>query len=146
MKSIRLISRAVIYPIMNFWFSISAQLCCKIQLLSLWVHLNAIPTFVIVVNLSWHSTFQDTNTNPASSRIIKETWRYMPSFLIPNWWMWHCVLKKMTRSWFIDDFQDEIFHESPMIFHDEYLIWSIRNSFMFLYISWLGCIHPSILY
>ena len=64
-KSIGLRFRPSIYPIIYVFLSISAQLFCKVKLLSFWVHLNVIPTFVIIKNLSWPPIFQDIITNHA---------------------------------------------------------------------------------
>ena len=66
MKRIWLISRSGIYPIIHVCLSISYQLCCKINILSFWVHSNAIPTCVIIMNLSWPPIFTYIITNHAS--------------------------------------------------------------------------------
>ena len=98
MKSILLRFRAGIYPIMHFFFSISAQICCKIKLVYFWVHLNTRSNCVIFENLSWYSLFQDTTNNHASGCIlvfgnfpksyfigaVKESWRYTISYLLPS--------------------------------------------------------------
>ena len=104
-KNIWLRSRADLYLIMNFCLSISAQLFCKIKLLSFWVHLNVIPTCVIIKNLSWPPILQYIITNHASGWIVvfsnflkldfigptKESWRYMLLPLTQSELMWHCV-------------------------------------------------------
>ena len=114
---------------------------------------------IIVDHLSWTSVFQDTTTNHASGHIVvfrnsskpgfigpfKESWRYMLSSLLPSEWTWHCVYPIWQCSGFSIIFQDGIFHESPMIFQDEYLIGLIINSFPIPYPSWLVFIHPSLL-
>ena len=105
MKRIWLIFRSGIYPIVHICLSILSQLCCKIKLFSFWVHLNAIPTCVIITNLSWYPIFQDIITRHAYVRIvvfihflnpdfvgpIKESWRNMLLYLFPGEWVWHCV-------------------------------------------------------
>ena len=97
--------RSGIYTIMHVCLSISNNLCCKIKIVSLWVHLNAIPPCVIVKNLSWPPIFQDFITNRASGCIlvfshlfkpyyiikIKELWTYMLFYFLPSEWMRHCV-------------------------------------------------------
>ena len=95
LKRIILIFRSGLYPIMHVCLSILAQLCCKIKLSSFWVHLNTIPTCVIIVNLSWPSMFQYTTTYHASGLIVvhvkpdfidtaTELWRYMVLSLLPS--------------------------------------------------------------
>ena len=69
-KSIGLRFSPSIYPIIYVFLSISAQLFCKVKLLSFWVHLNVIPTFVIITNLSWPPILQDIITSHASGRIV----------------------------------------------------------------------------
>ena len=105
MKRIWLIFRVGIYPIMHVCLSIPAQLCCKIKILSFWVHLNAIPTCEIITNLSWPPILQDIINNHASVRIVlfryflkpyfietmKESWRYMLLALLQSEKMWNCV-------------------------------------------------------
>ena len=44
--------------IIHITLSISDQLCCKIKLFYFWVHLDVIPTCVIVTNLYWPPIFQ----------------------------------------------------------------------------------------
>ena len=131
----------------------------KIKFVSLWVHINARPNCVIVDNLYWTYIFQDTTTNHASGHIVvfrnfpkpgfiglvKESWMYMLSPLLPSEWMLHCVYPVWPCSGFSLIFQDEIFHEYPMIFQDKYLIGLIRNPFPIPYLSRLVFIHPSLL-
>ena len=105
MKRIILIFRAGLHPIMNISLSISAQLFCKIFFLSFWVHLNTIPTCVIITNLSRPPIFQYIITNHASGHILlfsnflrpdfigttKESWRHIIISLLPSEWILHCV-------------------------------------------------------
>ena len=97
--------RSGIYLIMHVCLSISAQLCCRIKLLSFWVLLNAIPAFLMITDLSWPSILQYIITNHASGQVvvfrnffktnfietIKESWRYILLSLLPSELMWHCV-------------------------------------------------------
>ena len=57
MTIISLSIRAGIYPIIHVCLSIPAQFCCKIKLVSFWVHLRP-------------SVFQDTITKYASGCIV----------------------------------------------------------------------------
>ena len=134
---------------MRVFLSISAQLCCKIKAVYLWVHLNVRPTFVIVENLSCPYLLQDTTNNHASGSIVvninfpqpgfigsfKESWVYMPLFLLPVWFNVKLCLSHITISLFLNDFQDEISHDYPMIFPDWYMIGSISNPFPITSIS-----------
>ena len=63
------------------------------------------------------------------------------------------------KFWIVESFYDWVFYfiflgrvvfpclqyESLIMFQDEYMIGSIRNSFPISYISWFECIHPSLL-
>ena len=146
MESIWLRLRAGSYPIMNACPSISAQFFCKIKLFSFWVHLNAIPTCVIIYNLSWTYVFHYTTTYHATGSIVvhvnspkpdfigtaTDSWRYMILYLLPSDWMWHCFYIIWSCPGFSIIFHDEIFYEYPMIFLDWYLIGSIKNIFPIL--------------
>ena len=97
--------KAYLYPIIHVCLSISAQLCCKIEIISLWVHLNGIPTCVIFANLSWPSMIQYSTNNHASSYIVvtsnfpnpdcigpvKYSGSYIILSFLPSEWTWHCV-------------------------------------------------------
>ena len=105
MTRVFLIFKAGLYTIMNVCLSISAQLCCRIKVVSLWVQLNVRPTCVIITNISLTPVVQYNITNPASGlivlfrnflqtdfvRTIKEPWRYIILSLIPSKLMSHCV-------------------------------------------------------
>ena len=159
MTSIWLRFRSGPYTIIYVCLSISAQLCCKIEIISLWVHLNGIPTCVIFANLSWPSMIQYSTNNHASSYIVvtsnfpnpdcigpvKYSGSYIILSFLPSEWTWHCVYPIWPCSGFSMPFQDKIFHESPIIFQDEYLIGSIINYSPIPYIYWLGCINLSLL-
>ena len=98
MKRVWLRFIAGIYPIMNICLSLSAQLCCRIKLVSFWVHLNVRPNFVISSKLSWPDVFQYTPTNYSPGCIVVninfpkpdfigtviESWRYMILSLLPS--------------------------------------------------------------
>ena len=58
------------YPIIHVCLLILAQLCCKIKLVSFWVHLNVRPTCVIFTNLYWLSVLKYTTSNHASGCIL----------------------------------------------------------------------------
>ena len=104
-KRIFLRFRYDVYPIMHVWLSISDQLCCRIKLLSFWVHFNTLPTCVIITNHSWLSVFQCTNTDHFPGRIVvhvnypktyfigpyNDVWRYKLLSLLPREWTWNCV-------------------------------------------------------
>ena len=127
--------------------------------MSLWVQLIARPNCVIIDNLSWTSLLQYTTTNHTSGSIlvfrnfpkhdfigtVKDSWRCVVSSLLSIEWKWQFIYTIWTCSGFSIIFQNEIFHESPIIFQDESFIGMIRNSFPILYLYWLGCIHPSLL-
>ena len=118
-----------LYPIIHVCLSIPALLSHKVKILSFWVHLNIIPTWVNIMNLYWPPIFQDIIINHASGWIavfsnflksdfigpIKESWRYMILSLLPSEWMWHCVYL-IWPCFFLNDFQDKIFYKYPMIF------------------------------
>ena len=94
-----------LYPIINIWLYLSTQICCRIILVSFWVHFNIIPTCVIVASLFWSYVFQDTTTNHAYTHIIvninflypyyigivMDSCRYMILSFLPREWMGHCV-------------------------------------------------------
>ena len=58
------------YPIVNCFLSITAQLFCKIMIVSFWVNLNTRPNCVVVQNLYLPSLLQDTTTNYNSGCIV----------------------------------------------------------------------------
>ena len=62
--------RAGTYPIVHVFHLALSQHCCKIKLVSLWVHLNVRPNCVVFDNLSWNSLLQYTNTNHKSDKIV----------------------------------------------------------------------------
>ena len=66
---------------MHVCLSISAQLFCRIKVVPFWVHLNAIPTCVIITNLSTTPIFQDIITNHASGRIVVFRNFFKPVFI-----------------------------------------------------------------
>ena len=70
MSSILLIFGSGPYPIIHVCLSELAQLCCKPELVSFWVCLNARPNFVIVGDLFWPSIFLDTTSNHTSTRLL----------------------------------------------------------------------------
>ena len=95
-----------IYLLVHVCLSTSAQLCCKIKLVSFWVHLNVRPTCVIVANFSWSSVSQYSTNNHSPGSIVvninlpnpnifgpvTESCRYMLLSLLPSEWTWHCVI------------------------------------------------------
>ena len=119
---------------------------------SFWVHLNAGPNSVIVENLSWPSVFQDTSINHTSCCLVlfshfpkpgfigpfKESCRYILSHLLPSEWTWHYVYIIRPCPGFSVIFRIKYFM-------DEYLIGSMINYFTIFYLSWVGCINPSIM-
>ena len=124
------IFRALIYPIMNVCLSISDHICSKIKLLYFWVNLGARPTCVTVANLYRTPIWYDITTNHAYGHIAvfrnpPQAWFYWDSQLVlevyditpsSKWVTIKLCLSHMTILWFLNDFQDDIFHEASIIF------------------------------
>ena len=71
MKRIWLRFRSGIDTIMHVWLSIPDQLCCKIKVLSFWIHLNTRLNCITVENLSCTSVIKDNTTKHAYGHIIE---------------------------------------------------------------------------
>ena len=98
MKRVLLIPIASTEHILYVCLSISAQLCCKIMIVYLWVNLDTRPNCVVVQNLYLPSVLNYTTTNYNSGCIVvfynltypdfivnvKESHRCLISYFLPK--------------------------------------------------------------
>ena len=111
--------RAGIYPIMNVFLSIPAQLSCQIKFLSFWVHINAIPICVIITDLYWPPIFQYIITNNDSGRIVVFSNFLRPDFIGPDTESWWYIILSLSETVSISS---DCVLVSPLFFRMKYFM------------------------